>query len=180
MKITHTPLSGLILLQPKVYADDRGYFYESYQQARYQDADIPLFVQDNVSRSKKNVLRGLHFQNPHAQGKLVTVLRGHIWDVAIDIRQYSPTFGQWFSQDLTDENHCQLYIPPGFAHGFCVLSEYADVYYQCTDIYSPNHEHGIAWNDTHLNIPWPITHPLLSAKDQNYPSLVQYDKKTLL
>ncbi len=171
MKLTDTPLPGLILIQPSVFGDTRGYFYEVYQQQRYADHGIPSFVQDNVSRSKRNVLRGLHYQLPEAQGKLVWVTRGSVWDVAVDIRRQSKTFGQWFGITLSDESHTQLYIPPGFAHGFCVLSEYADLHYKCTHAYFPAAEHGIAWNDTTLKISWPVTQPILSPKDEIYPGL---------
>lgn len=171
MNIKTTPLSGLLLIEPRIFADERGYFFEGFQQTRYAEAGILPFVQYNLSRSKRNVLRGLHYQSPKAQGKLVGVSRGKVWDVAVDIRLSSKTFGQWFAAELSDENHAQLYIPPGFAHGFCVLSEEADFYYKCTDFYAPEAEQGIAWNDTRLNIPWPIEQPLLSPKDQTYSSL---------
>lgn len=171
MKMTEGPLSGLLIFEPKIFNDNRGYFFEVFQAERYADVGIPPFVQDNISRSTKNVLRGLHYQLPRAQGKLVWVTRGTVWDIALDIRVSSPTFGQWFSIILSDENHTQMYIPPGFAHGFCVLSDEADFYYKCTDFYTPKAEHGIAWNDTNLNIPWPIQHPILSPKDEVYPHL---------
>ncbi|HLB42619.1 MAG TPA: dTDP-4-dehydrorhamnose 3,5-epimerase [Gammaproteobacteria bacterium] len=171
MKIIHTPLNELLVIKPKVFKDDRGYFLESFQENRYQALGMPNFVQDNLSHSKKNVLRGLHYQSPHPQGKLIWVVHGIIWDIALDIRSHSPTFGQWYSIELHSENHIQLYVPPGFAHGFCVLSKFADVYYKCTDIYIPIHEHGIAWNDPCLNIPWPIKNPILSQKDKALPTL---------
>jgi dTDP-4-dehydrorhamnose 3,5-epimerase len=171
MKITETRLSGLIILEPRVFHDNRGYFFEVFQQQRYAEYGLTSFVQDNVSRSKRGVLRGLHYQLPKAQGKLVWVTRGAVWDVAVDIRRGSPTFGKWFGITLNDENHMQMYIPPGFAHGFCVLSEEADFYYKCTDFYSPADEQGIAWNDATLNIPWPIQNPILAPKDEHYPSL---------
>ncbi len=160
-----------MIIEPQLFVDQRGYFYEVFQQKRYADYGIPPMVQDNASRSKRNTLRGLHYQLPHAQGKLVWVTRGTVWDVAVDIRLQSPTFGKWFGITLSDENHTQFYIPPGFAHGFCVLSEEADFQYKCTDYYSPGAEHGIAWNDKKLNIPWPVTSPILSPKDEMYPSL---------
>jgi dTDP-4-dehydrorhamnose 3,5-epimerase len=171
MKITPGPLAGLLIIEPSVFKDERGYFFESHQQERYLEAGIPAFVQDNISHSKQHVLRGLHYQHPHAQGKLVGVIRGKVWDVAVDIRLQSPTFGQWFSIVLSDDNHNQLYIPPGFAHGFCVLSPEADFYYKCTDYYAPQSERGIIWNDKKLNIPWPVQQPILSPKDEIYPSL---------
>lgn len=169
MDIRQAPLPGLIIIQPKTFEDERGYFYESFQHKRYAELGIPPFVQDNSSRSKKNVLRGLHFQSPHPQGKLVYVTRGHVWDVAVDIRNNSPTYGQWFGLHLSDENHTQMYIPQGFAHGFCVLSDEADFHYKCTDYYFPEAEQGIIWNDKKLNIPWPLENPVLSAKDQLFP-----------
>jgi|SRR5579885_2154765 dTDP-4-dehydrorhamnose 3,5-epimerase len=171
MKVTEGPLPGLLIIEPRVFNDNRGYFFEVFQQKRYAEFGIPAFVQDNVSRSARNVLRGLHYQLPHAQGKLVFVTRGSVWDVAVDIRTNSPTFGQWFGIHLNDENHTQFYIPPGFAHGFCVLSDEADFHYKCTDYYQPGSEHGIAWNDERLNIPWPVSNPVLSPKDEIYPAL---------
>jgi dTDP-4-dehydrorhamnose 3,5-epimerase len=169
MEIKESPLQGIIIIQPKTFKDERGYFYESYQQKRYAELGLPPFVQDNVSRSKKNVLRGLHFQSPHPQGKLVYVTRGHVFDVVVDIRKDSPTYGEWFGINLNDENHTQMYIPPGFAHGFCVLSDEADFHYKCTDYYYPQSEGGIIWNDKKLNISWPVENPVLSAKDKTFP-----------
>lgn len=180
MDITESNLPGLLIITPTVFTDSRGYFFEDFQQARYAHHGIPPFVQHNLSRSKRNVLRGLHYQEPRAQGKLVGVTRGVVWDVAVDIRTNSPTFGQWFGITLSDENHTQLYIPPGFAHGFCVLSEEADFYYKCTDYYNPACEQGIAWDDKTLNIAWPITNPLLSDKDKTYPTLASLSHEQLL
>lgn len=171
VKIRESHLSGLLIIEPTIFPDDRGYFFEIFQQERYGASGIPAFVQDNVSHSKQHVLRGLHYQHPHGQGKLVGVIRGVVWDVVVDIRIQSPTFGQWFAITLSDTNHTQVYIPPGFAHGFCVLSDEADFYYKCTDFYSPKSEHGIVWNDEKLNIPWPIKNPILSPKDENLPKL---------
>ncbi len=171
MKITKAPLEGLLIIEPRVFTDTRGYFYESFQQERYTKAGMPLFVQDNVSRSTANTLRGLHFQQPHAQGKLVWASQGSVWDVAIDIRTSSPTFGEWYSINLSSDNHLQMYIPPGFAHGFCVLSDTAIFHYKCTDYYAPECERGIRWNDPKLNIPWPVSNPVLSDKDNTYPTL---------
>jgi dTDP-4-dehydrorhamnose 3,5-epimerase len=170
MKTETTPLSGLLVIQPTLYRDNRGYFYEGFHQKRYAESTIPPMVQMNLSHSTKNVLRGLHYQLPNAQGKLVSVIQGRIFDVAVDIRSSSPTFGKHFSIVLDDEKHAALYIPPGFAHGFCVLSDTADVMYQCTDFYAKESERGIMWNDTTLNIPWPIKDPILSEKDQIYPT----------
>ncbi len=178
MKITEAPLRGILIIEPKKFADDRGFFYESHQTQRYLDAGIPPLVQDNVSRSKKNALRGLHFQNPRAQGKLVWVTRGKVWDVMVDIRRSSPTYKQHFTIELSDDDLKQLYIPPGFAHGFCVLSDEADFCYKCSDYYSPQHEQGILWNDPELGIQWPVAKPLLSVKDAVYPTLseIKHDK----
>jgi len=175
MNITPGPLAGLLLITPKVFTDSRGYFYEAFQQQRYTEQGIPHFVQHNVSRSKQQVLRGLHYQLPHAQGKLVGVTRGQVWDVAVDIRLSSPTFGKWFGITLSDDNPTQLYIPAGFAHGFCVLSDEADFYYKCTDFYAPHAERGIAWNDARLNIPWPVNHPVVAEKDNRYLPLHEID-----
>lgn len=179
MKITEAALSGLLIIEPRILSDERGYFYEAFQQERYMNAGIPPFVQDNFSHSKQNVIRGLHYQLPHAQGKLIWVTRGEVWDVAVDIRKNSPTFGQWFGITLSALHNTQIYIPPGFAHGFCVLSESADVYYKCTDFYTPNMEHGIAWNDKDLDITWPVTHPILSNKDEMYPFLAEITEEKL-
>jgi dTDP-4-dehydrorhamnose 3,5-epimerase len=169
MEISEAKLPGILIITPSVYTDTRGYFFEDFQKNRYEQHGIPAFVQSNLSRSKRNVLRGLHYQEPQAQGKLVGVTRGTVWDVVVDIRPESVTFGQWFGITLSDENHTQMYIPPGFAHGFCVLSDEADFYYKCTEYYAPSCEHGIAWNDKTLAIDWPITNPILAAKDEQYP-----------
>jgi len=166
MNVIQTPLSGLLIIEPKIFSDERGFFFEGYEQRRYSELGIPHFVQDNLSHSKKNVLRGLHYQYSQTQGKLVYVIRGHVWDVCIDIRKSSPTFGLWFGIELSEDNHKQIYIPPGFAHGFCVLSDEADFHYKCTDFYLPNAERGIIWNDPELNITWPISNPILSSKDK--------------
>lgn len=167
MNINHTSLPGVLLLEPKVFGDARGFFFESWNKERFEVAGIPLdFVQDNVSFSRQGILRGLHFQNPVSQGKLVQVLQGAVYDVAVDIRHGSPTFGQWYGVTLSAENHLQLYVPEGFAHGFCVVSETALFTYKCTDFYTPEHEYSLAWNDPDLGIDWPITEPSLSGKDQ--------------
>ena len=168
MKVIETPLSGVLILEPRVFGDSRGFFIESFQVERYRDAGIDLtFVQDNQSRSTKGVLRGLHFQRTAPQGKLVRVSRGAVWDVAVDIDPQSPTYGQHVGVELNDENHRQMWVPPGYAHGFCVLSEVADFEYKCTDYYDPSDEGCISWDDPQLNINWPITNPILSSKDQN-------------
>lgn len=171
MKITNAPLDGILIIEPRVFKDTRGFFYESFQQERYTNAGMPLFVQDNVSHSTANTLRGLHFQLPRSQGKLVWVTQGSVWDVMVDVRVSSPTFGEWFSITLSADHPTQVYIPPGFAHGFCVLSDSAIFHYKCTDYYAPACEHGIRWNDPKLNIAWPISNPVLSAKDSAYPTL---------
>ena len=172
MKISETALPGVLLLEPKRFGDDRGFFMEFFHARRYAEAGIPgPFVQDNFSRSAKGILRGLHFQQPHAQGKLVQVFAGAVYDVAVDVRRGSPTFGKWVGVELSADNRRQLWVPAGFAHGFCVLSESADFHYKCTDFYSPATEQGIAWNDPDLGIPWPVTSPLLSPKDSAAPRL---------
>lgn len=179
MKISETYLPGLLLIEPTVHRDSRGEFYEVFQQQRYAEHKIPTFVQDNTSRSVKNTLRGLHYQLPKSQGKLVWVTHGTVWDVVVDIRTQSPTFGKWLGITLSDENHLQLYIPPGFAHGFCVVSDYADFHYKCTEYYTPHCEQGIAWNDKQLNITWPINNPILSPKDAANPSLGEMSHEKL-
>lgn len=171
MKRIDSPFKGLIIIEPRIFNDSRGYFYESYQDKRYGELGIPPFVQDNFSHSQRNTLRGLHYQLPSAQGKLVGVTQGEVWDVVVDIRQDSPTFKQWFGIHLSEQNHIQMYVPPGFAHGFCVLSETANFYYKCTDYYNPATEKGIIWNDSELNIPWPLQNPIISSKDLLLPSL---------
>jgi len=167
-----TSLPGVVLLKPKVFGDERGFFLETYNKKRFLDAGINTeFVQDNHSRSFKNVLRGLHYQLKYPQGKLVYVTRGAVFDVAVDIRQGSQTYGHWYGVELNDENHYQLYIPPGFAHGFCALSDVVDFTYKCTEIYHPNDEYGIIWNDTSIKIDWPVKSPVLSDKDQQFSPL---------
>jgi dTDP-4-dehydrorhamnose 3,5-epimerase len=172
MKVFETKLSGVIRIEPRVFGDSRGYFMETWNQSDYAQAGLNTsFVQDNLSFSSRGVLRGLHFQNPNGQGKLVYVLQGAVFDVAVDIRAGSPTFGQWAGFTLSAENHHQLYIPAGFAHGFCVISETALFAYKCTDMYNPEAEGGIIWNDPDLAIDWPITTPVLSEKDRKYSRL---------
>lgn len=174
MKVLETVLPGVLIIEPKVFGDARGFFLESYQAERYRQLGIQhTFVQDNHSRSALGVLRGLHFQRSRPQGKLVSVSRGSVYDVAVDINPASPTCGQFVAVELNDENHRQLWIPPGYAHGFCVLSDIADFQYKCTDYYIPEDEGGLLWNDPQVNIPWPIEQPLLSAKDQRNPTLAQ-------
>lgn len=180
MKITETLLPGVLLIAPDVIEDNRGFFQEVYSKQRYRDVGISsIFVQDNHSRSSKGVLRGLHFQLNYPQGKLVRVVSGEVFDVAVDVRVGSPTFGEASWATLSGENHLQFYIPPGFAHGFCVLSEIADFEYKCTDYYHPDDEGGVLWSDSDLNIPWPIEHPKLSAKDRSYSRLRDTPEKLL-
>jgi len=180
MKILETTIAEVLLIEPKTFGDQRGFFLETYQQERYRDVGIRLpFVQDNHSRSGKGVLRGLHFQLRHPQGKLVQVCRGEVFDVAVDIRKGSPSFGKWVGAILNDTNHHQMYIPPGFAHGFCVLSEVADFVYKCTDYYHPEDEEGVAWNDPAIGIEWPVSSPLLSAKDRQNPKLTDMPEDKL-
>jgi dTDP-4-dehydrorhamnose 3,5-epimerase len=172
MKIIETKLSDIKIFEPKVFSDSRGFFLETWRKKNYEAAGVDLnFVQDNVSVSKKGVLRGLHYQYPHSQGKLVQVLAGEVFDVAVDIRLGSPTFGKWVSVQLSETNHRQLYVPAGFAHGFCVISGKAIFSYKCTDYYDPAAEAGIIWDDPDMNIDWPVGKPELSEKDGKYPKL---------
>ena len=172
MKVIETALPGVLIIEPKVFGDHRGFFLETFQVDRYREAGITLpFVQDNHSRSQRGVLRGLHFQKTRPQGKLVSVSRGAVYDVAVDIDPASATYGRFVGVELNDDNHRQMWVPPGYAHGFCVLSEVADFQYKCTDFYFPADEGGLLWNDPDVGIPWPITEPQLSAKDANNPRL---------
>lgn len=180
MNVLETNLPGVVVIEPKVFGDSRGFFLETFQEQRYREAGITeRFVQFNHSRSRRGVLRGLHYQLEQTQGKLVMVMRGEVFDVAVDVRSGSPTFGQWYGCVLSDENHRQLYVPPGYAHGFAVLSEEADFFYQCTDYYHPPSEQGIAWDDPDLGIAWPLEDVLLSAKDQANPRLKDQDPAKL-
>jgi len=166
MKVLETDIPDVKIIEPAVFGDDRGFFYESYNEKYYDEAGIKgTFVQDNHSRSIKGVLRGLHFQVNHPQGKLVRITNGEVFDVAVDIRRGSPYFGKWVGVILSSENHRQLWVPPGFAHGFCVLSEQVDFQYKCTDYYYPEDEGSVIWNDPDIGIEWPIEHPVLSEKD---------------
>lgn len=177
MKKIETGIEGLVVLEPRIFEDERGYFFESYNSRAFAELGLPSkFVQDNVSRSKKNVLRGLHFQNPNPQGKLVRVTAGAVWDVAVDIRPGSKTFGQHFGLELSADNRKLFYIPEGFAHGFCTLSEWADFHYKCTALYSPADDSGLLWNDPELGIKWPVKEPILSKKDAGLKSLSEYKK----
>lgn len=167
MEVVKTEFEGLLIIKPKVFGDERGYFFESYNEVVYQASGIELcFVQDNISKSKKGTIRGLHYQvGEKAQGKLCKVIFGKVLDVAVDIRFGSPTFGKYFSSELSEENHTQLWIPPGFAHGFSVLSDEAIFSYKCTSLYSKEHERAILFNDTDLNIDWKVSNPIVSEKD---------------
>lgn len=174
MRFIETALKGVILVEPDVFEDSRGYFLETYHAKKYADAGIPgPFVQDNWSRSLRGTIRGLHYQLPNAQGKLIAVVEGEAFDVAVDIRKGSPTFGQWVGIELSAKNKRQLYIPPGFAHGFCVTSESAGVIYKVTNFYSAKDERGIIWNDPTLCISWPVSDPIISKKDQSYRTLAE-------
>jgi dTDP-4-dehydrorhamnose 3,5-epimerase len=171
MNIEETPLPGVLVIAPQVFGDARGFFMEAWNAERYGAAGLPGFVQDNLSLSARGVLRGLHYQEPDAQGKLVHVLQGEVFDVAVDIRVGSPTFGAWHGVTLSAENHRQFYVPPGFAHGFVVTSETALFAYKCTAPYRPQHDHGIRWDDSAIGVAWPVAAPTLSAKDSEAPRL---------
>ena len=180
MNVIETKLPGVLLFEPNVFADERGYFFENFSQQRYSDAGlVSVFVQDNVSFSKKGVLRGLHFQYPNSQGKLVGVISGEVVDVAVDIRVGSPTFGKWVAETLSEANHRQMYIPPGFAHGFCVVSETAFFSYKCTSYYDSSKEGSIIFNDPDIGIDWGVKEPELSPKDANAPLLKDIQQKKL-
>ena len=167
MNFLPTKLAPVVLVEPRVFEDARGVFMETYHRARFRAAGIDVeFVQDNHSSSVQGTLRGLHYQIEHPQGKLVRVVRGEVFDVAVDLRRDSATFGQWVGAALSEANRRQLYIPPGFAHGFCAVSPVAEVVYKCTDFYYPQHERTLLWNDAQVNIEWPIANPLLSDKDR--------------
>jgi len=172
MKVTATENPEVLLIEPDVFRDPRGSFMETYHARKFRLQGLPeVFVQDNHSRSTRGVLRGLHYQLEHPQGKLVRVVSGEVIDVAVDIRRGSPFFGKWVGAVLSEDNLKQMYIPPGFAHGFCVLSERADVLYKCTDFYTPGDEYGIAWDDPDIGIKWPTLDYVLSDKDRRYPRL---------
>ena len=174
MRVSPTAIDGVLVIEPDVHVDGRGFFVETYQEDRYQRHGIEgPFVQDNHSRSVGKTLRGLHLQVRRPQGKLVRVTEGEVFDVAVDVRMGSPTFGRWVAVTLTAENFKQCYIPPGFAHGFCVVSPVAQVEYKCTDVYDAAAELGIAWNDPALGIPWPIADPILSLRDRRHPTLAE-------
>lgn len=167
MKITGCEIEGLLLIEPQVFGDARGFFLESWNARRYAEAGIRVaFVQDNLSFSRRGTVRGLHFQNPAAQAKLVSVLQGAVFDVAVDLRRRSPTFGRWHGVELSADNRRQFFIPPGFAHGFAVLSDTALFFYKCSDFYAPQHEVTIAWDDPDIGVKWPVAEPVLSEKDR--------------
>lgn len=172
MHVQATPLPGVLVIEPEVFRDRRGSLLEAYHEARYAAAGIAgPFLQDNLSRSRGGVLRGLHFDARGRQGKLVSVVAGEIFDVAVDLRRESPTFARWFGARLSGDDHRQIYVPPGFAHGFCVLSEVADVLFKSTTLFAPEHERGVVWNDLTIGIEWPLAEPELSERDAGLPSL---------
>jgi dTDP-4-dehydrorhamnose 3,5-epimerase len=174
MRFLETPLAGVLLVEPQVFHDERGFFVETYRADRYREAAIPdRFVQDNHSRSVHGTLRGLHWQCRRPQGKLVRVVEGAIFDVAVDLRPESATFGHWWGAELTAQSFRQIYVPPRFAHGFCVTSEVAQVEYKCTELYDSADQGGLIWNDPDLAIDWPIKSPVLSARDRTHPRFAQ-------
>lgn len=183
MKVIETALPGVLIVEPRVFGDARGFFLETFHEQRYAGHGIPSkglrFVQDNHSRSRRGVLRGLHFQIKHPQGKLVSVAAGAVFDVVVDVRPGSPTFGRWAGVELNEANHRQVWIPPGFAHGFCVLSESADFQYKCTDFYDPEDEAGVLWNDPDIGIDWPLKEVILSEKDRLLPGLSKLGRDRL-
>jgi dTDP-4-dehydrorhamnose 3,5-epimerase len=180
VKIVETRLAGCVIIEPTVFGDPRGFFFESWNAERFGQAGLPThFVQSNVSRSTRNVLRGLHYQWPRPQGKLVSVLQGEVFDVAVDLRRGSSTFGKWDAAVLSASNKRQIWIPEGFAHGFAVLSEDAVFSYLCTDVYVADADAGVRWNDPAIGIEWPVMSPLLSDKDQQAPLLSQIDPRRL-
>jgi dTDP-4-dehydrorhamnose 3,5-epimerase len=180
MNVVETDLPGVLILEPKVFGDERGFFMETWNARRYEEAGLPArFVQDNLSYSARGVLRGLHFQHPQPQGKLVSVLRGEVFDVAVDIRVGSPTFGEWTGVTLSAENKRQFYVPPDFAHGFLVTGEDALFFYKCTDYYAPSSEGTVLWNDPEIGIEWPADAPTLSEKDRAAPPLREMPEGSL-
>ena len=172
MRVLTCDLEGLLIIEPDVHGDARGFFMETWNRRSYGEAGLGLdFVQDNLSFSRRGILRGLHFQNPKPQGKLIQVLQGEVYDVAVDIRRTSPTFGKWHGLTLSSDNKRQFYLPSGFAHGFVVVSDTALFHYKCTEFYSPKDEMAIRWDDPGLGIPWPVQQPLVSEKDSRAPAL---------
>jgi dTDP-4-dehydrorhamnose 3,5-epimerase len=180
MEVIPQEIPEVLLIKPQVFGDERGYFIETFQTKRYAEAGIALpFVQDNMSRSRHGTLRGLHLQEPHGQGKLVSVVEGEVFDVAVDVRVGSPTFGKWVGVLLSAQNHHQLWVPPGFAHGFVVTSENALFSYKCTDLYHPETEVGVAYDDPELAIAWPVSAPLVGGKDQKNLPLSKIERAKL-
>ncbi|HET7848217.1 MAG TPA: dTDP-4-dehydrorhamnose 3,5-epimerase [Pseudolabrys sp.] len=180
MNVVETALAGVLLIEPRCFRDDRGFFLESFQMPRYREIGIlDEFVQDNHSRSRKGVLRGLHFTVNQPQAQIVTVMRGRVFEVAVDLRAGSPTFGRWVGVELSEEGPRQLYMAPGFAHGFCVLSEFADLHYKVSRLYDAADEGGLLWNDPDVGIRWPIDDPLVSPRDAAYPRLRALDPRRL-
>ncbi|HEX4965288.1 MAG TPA: dTDP-4-dehydrorhamnose 3,5-epimerase [Thermoanaerobaculia bacterium] len=174
MKFVPLEIPDVVLIEPRIFEDGRGFFFEVYRQDKFEDAGLPgTFVQDNQSFSKHGVVRGLHAQLTQPQGKLIRTLQGEIFDVAVDVRPDSPTFGKWVSAVLSGENNHQLWVPPGFVHGFCVTSEFATVQYKCTDLYAPSDEIGVRWDDPEIGISWPVANPVLNAKDRAWPTLAE-------
>jgi dTDP-4-dehydrorhamnose 3,5-epimerase len=180
VNVIDTHLPGVRIIEPRVHGDERGFFLETFQAERYREQlGVALaFVQDNHSRSRRGILRGVHAQRKHPQGKLVRAARGEVFDVAVDIDPASPSFGKWFGTTLSDSNHRQMWIPPGYAHGFVVLSEFADFEYKCTDYYRPEDEFGVIWDDPDIGIQWPLSDPVLSAKDLSLPLLSELWRET--
>jgi dTDP-4-dehydrorhamnose 3,5-epimerase len=180
MHVEHTNLPGLLLIEPRCFRDERGFFLETFHADRYRDNGImDTFLQDNHSRSRRGVLRGLHFQVRRPQAQIVTVMRGRVFDVAVDLRPDSTTFGQWYGTELSDDGPRQLYMAPGFAHGFCVLSELADLHYKVSRLYDHTDEGGVVWSDPQIGIRWPIENPAVSQRDNAYPTLRQLDRERL-
>jgi dTDP-4-dehydrorhamnose 3,5-epimerase len=177
MKINKTDIDGILVIEPDVFKDERGFFLETFHAQKYKDLGIEKnFVQDNLSFSSKGILRGLHFQHRNPQAKMVQVLLGEVFDVAVDIRRNSPTFGKWFGMMLSQENLFQMYIPEGFAHGYCVVSKTALFAYKCSDFYSPADEGGLLWSDPEIGIKWPVSNPVLSEKDSRLPCLSEFPR----
>lgn len=180
MQVVETALSGVLVIEPRCFRDERGFFLENFHAQRYREAGIlDDFVQDNHSRSVKGVLRGLHFTVKHPQAQIVTVMRGHIFDVAVDLRHGSPTFGGWFGAELSEDGPRQLYMSAGFAHGFCVLSEMADLHYKVSQFYDPADDGGLLWNDPGIGIKWPVKAPLVSSRDAAHPMLRDLNRDQL-
>ena len=180
IEYTKTDLPGVLLIEPRVFQDSRGFFMETFHQKKYAEAGIDhAFIQDNYSHSTRGTLRGLHYQLEHPQAKLVYVIKGEIYDIAVDIRRGSPGFGKWTGQYLSCKNKQQIFIPEGFAHGFCVISETADVLYKATDLYNPDDEYGVLWSDPTIGIDWPVEVPIVSDKDKQFPGLKEAPEQHL-